>query len=530
MKRFLPLGLIFLACTSLTGCFPHRNPNMHADLTRETWMREVDTNPNAWARGADNWFMTGDPNATELMIRNAPISAAVSTMGVRVSAFNHLKVNGDFQVQLIGTNGPNTVFLYGPNDSVRDIVVEVRGATLCISQIKNARYPRRVIVRIGVNQLNSIVQMGCGSIEGVGIHSNDLNIVTLAPGNVYLGGAMSLHHVVNKGGGIISVFGARTNYLDIMTASGGSVNVSGDVGVRSIVHHGRANINIIGAHSPDLSIRADGAGKVGLYGADIHLHRLVTRDAVRVFAYNVYSSGLYAYAYGNSVIGLAGFVSNLYADTYRSAQFQGRSLCAQNAYIRAHDWSHINISACNKIFAAATQNASVYFYGSPNIMSQFVNGNGLVMPIFGPGVATCALPTRTAYSSNTPQPTLVPQTVKAPNYASSEVVSVASAPRRTYTPTSTTEVPFSASTRNTTTTTTTTATTIKPLAANTQATQLAIEKALAPKLKVNKPAASKTVAVKKSAPKKMAAKALPGKKLASKAPNKINVTRIIGRA
>lgn len=467
MKRILHLGLITLSFLFLAGCYSHRNPNFAADLTRETWMREVDVSPTYWARGADNWFMSGNANATEIMDRNAPVSAAISTMMVRVPFFNNIRVNGDFQVQMIGVYGPNSVTLYGPNDGVRDVVVDVRGNTLCLTQVKNARHIRQVIVRIGVNQLNNLVQMGCGSIEGINLHSSSMNIITTGPGNVFIGGPVNLSHVLNKGGGIISVFGAKTYCLDIMTVAGGSVNISGDISVRSITHHGRANINIIGAHSPGLKIKADGMGKVGLYGFNINLRNIVTKDAVRVYAYNVNSSGMYAYAYGNSRIGLAGYAANVFVDTYKSAQFGGRSLCVQNAYVRAHDWSHINVSASGKMFAAATQNASVFFYGPPGIMSQFVNGNGVVMPIFAPGFASCAVERTSPYSykgenSAEPAPTYGLRYESGPANEGYSSADNAARPTRTYVPHETSEVPFTASTR--TVAKSTPATTAKPVA------------------------------------------------------------------
>lgn len=452
MRRFLPLGLIFLLILTLVGCSSSRTPARNTDLTREMWMREININTNSWASGADSWFMTGSPNKTELMARSAPINAAISTMNVHVSQFSNIKVNGNFEVQLVGTNGPNTVYIFGPNDSVRDIVVRVGGDTLYLGQVKHPRQTYRVIVRVAVNQLNTLVQMGSGTIEGVGLQGGELNIVTLGRGNIYIGGSVNLRHVLHKGGGSINVFGAKSNCLEIITASGGCVNVSGDVMVKSIVHRGSANINIVGAHSPDLKVKADGIGKIGLYGADIHLHRIITRDSVSFYAFNVNSSCLNATAYGNSRIGLAGFVKKLFVDTYSTAQFQGRSLCAMDAYVRAYDWSHVNVSACKKIFVSATHTASVYYFGPSNILTQFASNNASVIPIFGQGIGVCALPTKTPYLKNyvAPRPAYTPAPVEPRNYSYSKPIneSVVTVPRKkAFVPHETIEVPFSATTR-----------------------------------------------------------------------------------
>jgi hypothetical protein len=55
---------------------------------------------------------------------------------------------------------------------------------------------------------------------------------------------------------------------------------------------------------------------------------------------------------------------------------------AQSAYARAYDNSHINVTATNKMYAAALNNGSIYFFGSPNLMSQFLSGNGTVIPVW----------------------------------------------------------------------------------------------------------------------------------------------------
>src|SRR5579885_2528572 len=390
MKRYLPFGLIILTCLSLAGCASNRNPAPYnEDLTRETWMQEVDTNPNRWAMGADSWFLTGDPNATEVADRNSPYSAAISTMNVRVPNFSNIKVNGDFQVQIFGTYDNNSVYVYGPNDAVRETAIEVRGDTLCLEQSKKVRRSTRsVIIRIGVNRLNNLIQLGRGSIEGIQLRSNFLSITSAGSGNVYLAGNMNLRRVVNIGMGTVSVFGANTPVLDIKTNNMGNVNVSGNVGIRSIMHHGRNNINIIGANSNDLRIYADGRGKVGINGV-VNLREVKARDVTRVYAYRISSTNLYAYAYDKAHIGLAGAAQDVYIDAFKAACVSASRLCAENAYVRTHQAAHVNIGGGNKVFAAATENGSIYIFGEPNVMSQFVSGNGTVIPVWTNGIRNC---------------------------------------------------------------------------------------------------------------------------------------------
>ena len=387
MKRYVPLVLIFLAYFALTSCSSTHLSK--TDISKEHWMREVDTNPMKWTRGADNWFLTGDPNAAEIADRHAPYSAAISTLSVRVPDFTDIKVNGDFQVQIFGTYGHNSVYVYGPNNAVREVAVEVKGNTLCVNQSK--KVPRNmgvVIIRIGVNQLNKLIQLGCGTVEGIRLRSQYLVVASRGSGNVYLSGQLNLQRVFSMGAGSISVFGANTPVLGIKTTGNGSVNISGNVGIKSILHQGRGNINIIGANSAGLQIDAAGSGKIGINGI-VNLRAVRARGQTRVYVYKVASNRLHADAHDRARIGLLGSSQQLFVNTFRSSCFGGKYLCAREAYVRSYGSSHINVSATNKIFAAAAQNSSIYFFGSPQILSQF--GNGMVIPIGGENICRIAM-------------------------------------------------------------------------------------------------------------------------------------------
>lgn len=385
MKRYLiSIWIVMLASFILASCTTTRYPTLNVDWTKESWMQEVPTSSAAWAQGADKWFLDGGPNKTEMTERRAPYSEAISTMSIKVPDFTNIQVKGDFQVQIFGTYEHNSVYIYGPNDVVRQMQVGVKGNTLFLGQVQKFNpIMNKVIVRIGIRRLNHLIQAGgCATIEGIQLRTNWLSVRSSGRGNIYLSGNMNLKDVTSTGLGTVSVFGAVTPALNITTAGGGDVNVIGNVGVACIEHHGRNNINIIGANSDGLKIFADGAGKVAING-HANLKEVHTRGNVRVYLTRSESDSIYAYTYNNSVLGIAGRSVNFYANTYQTSKLQGRYLCVQNAFVRSFDWSHINISACSKIFASATQQSSIYFFGAPNVLSQFVSGSGVVIPIWG---------------------------------------------------------------------------------------------------------------------------------------------------
>ncbi len=394
MKKHFGLGfIVFISALLLAGCAPTRSPNLNGFYMQENWFRFVDTNPNRWAYGADRWFFTGNPSATEMAVKHAPMGAAVSTMAVKVPQFTRIRVEGNFDTQIYGTYQPNSVMIYGPNQNVRDVIVEVHGDTLVLKQARARQTVKGLIVRIGVSELHELTQLGCGKIEAAQIHSSALSVVSRGKGDIFLAGSgpLNVQRIFNAGSGRISVFGAKTRGLDITTCGNGSVNVSGSVSLRHVVHSGCNEINVIGANNYTVGdINASGAGKVGIYG-QANFARIVARNRVNVYATIAHHAGLYVYAYDYARVGLAGNVSSVYVDTYAQSVFLGRNLCACNAYVRARGWSHVNIAASTKMFATATNNASVYFFGAPDLMSQFVSGNGLVMPVWGDGVSACAV-------------------------------------------------------------------------------------------------------------------------------------------
>ncbi len=370
-QSYFFFSLVMLA--SLSGC-AHQVPT--TDLGQEHWQMFVDKDPKQWTRGADNWFFTGQPNSTELANRNAPYTAAMSDMQVRVpDTINSIRVNGDFQVQIFGASEHASAYLTGPNAGIQAVAVEVRGQTLYIHQTQPVApgVMRNVIVRIGVLKLNNLTQMGNGRIEAIGIRSDDLCVASTADscGNIYLAGRVNLRRVTQNGHGAITILGATASTLDISTGGSGPVNISGQLGIRSITHHGSSNINLIGATSyRPVAISADGSGKIGIYGC-ANLKTIQAKDAIRVYAYPINSMDLTVTEQNVAGVGLAGLVQNLYVDTYNSSRFDGSNLCARSAYVRAHDSSHINVTANGKIFASADRDGSIYFYGPANLLTDF---------------------------------------------------------------------------------------------------------------------------------------------------------------
>lgn len=394
MRRFSQLWMICFLVFSLTGCcLSHRfDPFPRSYITEDCWQRQLIVRPNCWTRHADKWFLTGEPNCVEEENRCAPPSAAITTTRVRVADFRNIKVCGSFQTQIFGTQEHNTVYVYGPNVGVRNIAVTVRGDTLFVQQIRpDSPCTRRVIIRIGMRDLHNLTQFGNGSIEAVQINACEcINIKSLGSGAIYLSGhSIPLNKLYVYGRGSVNIFGVNSCRLDITSLGCGCVNLVGKVGLRSITHGGSGNISIIGAKSRGLCVNAGGSGKISIRG-HVNIKKIQARNNIHLYIGQSTSRGFCACVADCARVGIDGFAGDLEVNTYDYSRFWGKHLCVLNAYVRAHNESHINVTARNKIFAAATDYSSIYFYGSPRALSQFASqhANIITMAIDSPACCT----------------------------------------------------------------------------------------------------------------------------------------------
>ncbi len=402
MKKFNLLIVICLALAVLSACtktginYRHQVDN---GLTQEYWMSHVNTNPALWTRQGDRWFFTGEPARFDQFTAGIPINKAMSATMVTVPDFHNIRVSGPFQLQIFGHQEHNSVFVIGPNESARQAAIEVRGNTLFIQLPANCKTIRmdQVIIRIGIRELNNLVAEGCARVEGTQIFSRHLNIATYGNANILLEGNINLANVNSVANGTISVIGAYTPALDIRAVANGSVNVSGRVGIHHIVKAGGGSISIIGADSDALDIQSSGFGITTISGF-VNLKKVNATQNSRVYAYWVNSDGTYVNSHDRAVVGLAGSTQNIDIEVDGMARFEGKYLHSGNTYVRTRGTSHANVNPYEKLFANAMDNSSIYFFGSPNVVSRYTMDNGLVVPVWSNTCPTPSVPPPSSWS------------------------------------------------------------------------------------------------------------------------------------
>jgi hypothetical protein len=314
-------------------------------------------------------------------------------MMVRVPDFTNITIDGPYRVQIYGGQLHNSVYVLGPNEAARHTAVDINSSTLHIHPAKECAKgcgnPNDVIIRIGIHDLTNLNVNGTGMIEGKLITSSGLNIKSTGASEILLTGQMTLRRIFQGSTGRISVIGAYSPEVDIKVVNSGAVNVSGRVGIRRVIKQNSGDLTIVGADSDSLDILSSGTGVTTINGY-VNLRKIDVRDSSRVYLYWVNSNGIYINLNGNARLGVAGSANNIDVEVGGNARFEGKYLRADNIYIRTSGYSHANVTPRRKLFANAMDNSSIYFFGSPNVVSRYTAGNGIIIPVFNDA---CPIPT-----------------------------------------------------------------------------------------------------------------------------------------
>lgn len=395
IKKIVLFFYILVCAWILTSCslFYTKTPT---DLLRETWPCQINTNPAKWLQGVDPWFLTGESRSEEACKSVLPRKDISTRTSVQTPDFVSLSYNGPYELQIIGQQSHNSVSITGPYSETRQISMNVQNQTLYIEG--NPQYTahqptyspfyrppvynpsiKKVRIRIGVTNLRSLTNKGCGNIYVRDITSPSFSLSSFGRGNIMLVGHVNLQRVQQMGSGSITVFGATTPALNIRAVGNGNVNISGRVGVQTITHQGNGEINVIGANTNCLNIIASGNGRTIVSGI-ANVKQICAKDCSQVYVCSASSYHVAIIAKNAARIGVAGRALTLNATLRDSSRFEGQSLRTCDTYIHAYDCAHANISADQKIFATASNNSSIYYLGSANI-SRFACGNAVIIPV-----------------------------------------------------------------------------------------------------------------------------------------------------
>lgn len=379
MKRHTLIGIILFAFLTLLGCkTPTLPTTVNENLLSETWVSQVRVDPNRWVRHADSWYLTGTPNQIEQQVNAVPTS---TVMSVSAPYFNNIEINGNVEVQLVGGQVKNSVYIIGSNTATRQIVTRISKGTLYINPVDLKGDYKNVIVRVGVGNIRQITNLGSARIWGRQLLSTNLILKNCSNGCIVINGQVKLTKVIQVGNGTVTVIGACSPALVIDVKGNGNVNVSGHVGLQKISHDGNGKVNVLGADSDSLTIHATCNGITTVVGC-VNLKEVIAKDKSRVFVYWVKSKGAYVTASNTAQVGLAGLTTNLNVDLTGQSRYYGQYLHTGNLYVKTLNQSHANVTSGERLFAASGDSSSIYFYGAPRIISRYTSQNGVILPVW----------------------------------------------------------------------------------------------------------------------------------------------------
>jgi hypothetical protein len=395
-KKLSILGVTLALMLNVMSCShpEYYRAQMDKGFSQENWMQQVNLNPNIWTKNADPWYFSADRDLITHQPVFDPVAEEMAAKPIRIPDFTHINVNGNFRIQIVGSQPRTSVTVLGPKQAKRLICIQIRNQTLYIypaPECKNdKKCPRNfndVTIRIGIHDLRSLTTNGDSSITGKDIYSSGLAINATNRSQLLLRGNMKLALVNDSGCATTTIIGAVTPCLYINVKGCGTVNVAGRVGVKCIRNLGQGNVNIIGACSHDLSVFGGDTSTTKIAGI-ANVRRVIAYGHSRIFMYWVNANCAIVKVSDHACVGLAGYTQSLYVDTDTAAVFYGKCLIAGSAFVRTFGLSHVNVTATKKIFASAYDDSSIYYFGSPSIISRFVYGNGIIIPVWTNEIAT----------------------------------------------------------------------------------------------------------------------------------------------
>jgi hypothetical protein len=387
MKKSILLVIACLSYAFLAGCAANQSAykaQLKHDQMQEAWINHINLDPTIWSVHADKWFYSDEPRTFDQYAINAPAGAAITAMMVRVPDFNNIVVSGPYRVEIYGRQMHNSLYILGPNEAARHVAVDVGGSTVNIHPASDCSRSTcgngQLIIRIGIHDLQSLTANGANFIEGKDITSNGLVVKSNARNEILLTGMMNVNCVTQNGPGVISIIGAYAPNMDIVS-NDGTVNISGHVGLRSLQKRGAGNVNVIGMDTDGLVINSQGSGVTALAGY-ANLRKVTVKGSSRVYLYWVASNGIYITLHDQAHLGLAGSAKNIDIQADGGSRFEGKYLRAENIYVTTRGNAHANVYPQSKLFANASDYSSIYFFGSPNVVSRYTSGGGIIVPIF----------------------------------------------------------------------------------------------------------------------------------------------------
>ena len=182
---------------------------------------------------------------------------------------------------------------------------------------------------------------------------------------------------VFKGSGMIKGHNLQTNNLNIFIKNDQKNYLQGNLRLRRVTLQ-NGYTELIGVNSPGMTLKLSEKARVKIVGKANVAALEVTDDSL-LSMYWIKSKSLIIRANKGVMMQLAGVVDKLDLELWGQSRFMGRYLRANQAFIKTHDHSVVEISVVDKQHTLASDSSDIRFYNIPTFKSDFMAFDGAVL-------------------------------------------------------------------------------------------------------------------------------------------------------
>ena len=265
------------------------------------------------------------------------LSQPVQAQALR--SFHQVQVVGNLNVILrTNSNNPGVKLSGDPRDLAR-VTYTIRNNTLYVQLCKGYANLAPIMVEINARYLTAFSYQGNGTINGMNLTTNAMDLQINNSGSTMLNGKIGLRRLVATGNGKIKIQGVYTKFLNVKLAGNVHLIIKGKVNVASCEMKDNSWLSVFWVKSHYLKIRN----------------------------------------YGLSFVQLAGVADTVDVELWDKARFHGQYLRAQRSFVKTHNNSQAEVSSVYSQHTLAKDFSNIYFYNLPLMKANFMAEDGSVL-------------------------------------------------------------------------------------------------------------------------------------------------------
>lgn len=257
----------------------------------------------------------------------------------QIAPFTRVYVSGALNVNLHTGSLKPQVKLSGDPRDLTYLRWNVKDGILRVTLGKGYPHYGQVSVDISTKYLSTFDYHGAGTVTGVDLHSNLLDISIANKGKTLLKGQMNVRKLDIRGSGFTQISGINSRYMQVKLAGKARVQLDGVSNLSSLDMKGAGWLSLYWVKSKALTIRAN--------------------DTV--------------------FFQLAGVAEMLDVELWGKARFNGRYLRSTRSFVKTHDKSEADIVVVKRQHALADDASNIYFYNLPDMKTDLMACNGSVL-------------------------------------------------------------------------------------------------------------------------------------------------------